>query len=161
MATEIAGDARHPILQTGPANAGENPGTTISAHAGGMMTVEALVETALGADRRTVLLGENLLEETMKAHVGIEGIALQTLQTRIAEEIDTAAIGIATTATATVIVIRNDPQEDIEAHDLDLALHADQSLHRVHYKGAAPYLHNPTHLQASWYNLVKHPHRRR
>jgi hypothetical protein len=55
--------------------------------------------------------------------------ALQTLQTRIAEEIDTAVIDIATTATATT----NARQEDIEAHDLglDLVLPASHTLHRA------------------------------
>jgi hypothetical protein len=163
MATEIVGGARHPTRQIGLANAGETPETITRAHAGGMMTVEALVETVLGADRRAVRPGENLLEETMKILVANEAITQQTLQTMIAEEIDTAAIDIAMTATAIAIAIEitNDPQEGIEAHDLGLALHADQNPHRMHYNGAAPFLHNPTPLRANWCSQAMHLHPRR
>lgn len=97
----------------------------------------------------------------MKNLVGIEAITQQTLQTMIAEEIDTAAIDIAMTATAIAIAITNDPQEGIEAHDLGLALHADQNPQRVHYNGAAPFLHNPTPSRANWYSQAMHLHPRR
>jgi hypothetical protein len=80
------------------------------------------------------------------------GNALQTVETMIAEEIDTAATDIANT---------NDHQEDIEAHDLGLAPHADHKLHRALYNGAALCLHSPTRFQANWSSPVMHLHPRR
>lgn len=118
------------MLQIGAVNGDETPGTTTRAHGGETTIVEALVETVLGADLRAARLQENLLEETMTDPAGSAENALQTLQTRIAEEIDTAVIDIATTATATT----NARQGDIEAHDLglDLVLPAGHTLHRTH-----------------------------
>lgn len=53
---EIAGGGRPLILQTGAANGDETLETTTRAHGGETMTVEALVETVLGADRRAARL---------------------------------------------------------------------------------------------------------
>ncbi|KAJ5891911.1 uncharacterized protein N7473_008139 [Penicillium subrubescens] len=112
------------------------------------MTVEALVETVPGADLRAVHLRENLLEGTKTESAGNAENALQTVQTRIAEETDTAATDIATIVTVTVIA--NDHREDTAAHDLGLAPHADHKLLRELYNGAALCHHNPTPLRANW-----------
>jgi hypothetical protein len=123
------------------------------------MTVEALVETIPGADLRAVHLRENLLEKTKIDPAGSAENAPQTVQTRTAEETDTAATDIATTVIA--IATSNDHQEDIAAHDLGLALHADHKLRRELYNGVALYLHNPMPSRANWFSPATHLHPRR
>ena len=88
-------------------------------------------------------------------------IVLQTLQTRIDEDIDTAAIDIATTGIGIGIANTNARQNCIEAHGLGLAHPADHILHREHYNDASPCLHNPMRFQANWYCPAMPPHPRR
>ena len=52
MVIEIVDGAHRSILATGAVNGGETLGTTKRALDGEMMTIEALVETILGADPR-------------------------------------------------------------------------------------------------------------
>jgi hypothetical protein len=151
---EITGGARLQILQIGAANGDETLEASTRAHGNETMTVEALVETVPGADLRAVHLRENLLEGTKTEPAGNAENALQTVQTRIAEETDTAATDIATIVTVTVIA--NDHREDTAAHDLGLAPHADHKLLRELYNGAALCHHNPTPLRANWCSPAMH-----
>ncbi|KAJ5167962.1 uncharacterized protein N7482_003556 [Penicillium canariense] len=112
-----------------------------------MMIVEALVETALGADRLAAHLGEIALEGTMHDTASVEN-GLQVLQTQIAWVTDTAAIDTATTVT-TAIAVANGHHEDNEALDPGLALRADHAPLHKHFNGAGHYLRNPTPFQAN------------
>lgn len=140
-------------------NGDETLETTIKALGDETMTVEAPVETVPGADLRAAHLRENPLGKTKIDPIGSAENALQTVQTRIAEEIDTAATDIVTTVTVTATT--NDHQENIEAPDLGLALHADHKVPRVQYNGAALCLHKPTPLRANWCSPAMHLHPRR
>lgn len=88
-------------------------------------------------------------------------IVLQTLQTRIDKDIDTAAIDIATTRIGIGIANTSARQNGIEAHDLGLTHHADHILHREHCNDVGPCLRNPMRFQANWYSPAMRPRPRR
>jgi hypothetical protein len=109
-----------------------------------MMTAEALDGIAHDVNRLAVPLEGRLNEGTEIDDLENAGIDLQALQTKIAEDTDTAAID--TVKIVIVIGMVNGHREDIGARDDDLALPNDSQAPR-HWSDAVHFLRKTMHSQ--------------
>lgn len=115
-----------------------------AARAGETLTVEALAAIVQDVDLLAAHPGETVGEGTETDSIENAGGDLLALQTRIAEDADTAAID--TAKTVIVIGMVNGHQEDTVAHDDDLAPPNDLQVHG-HWNDAVHFLRNRMRFQ--------------
>jgi hypothetical protein len=115
-----------------------------AARAGETLTVEALAAIVQDVDLLAAHPGEIVDEGTETDAIENAGDDLLALQTRIAEDADTAAID--TARTVIVIGMVNGHQEGTVAHDDDLAPPNDLQAHG-HWNDAVHFLRNRMHFQ--------------
>jgi hypothetical protein len=119
-----------------------------AARAGETLTVEALAAIVQDVDLLAAHPGETVGEGTETDSIENAGGDLLALQTRIAEDADTAAIDTAKTVIVIVIVMVmvNGHQEGTVAHDDDLAPPNDLQVHG-HWNDAVHFLRNRMRFQ--------------
>lgn len=132
-------DAHRPIRPTEIAidDLGIHAMTTIKAHDDGMTAHKARIKMAHGATVPEAHLAGKEAIVTVTATAENAGIDLQVLEMKIAEDIDTVAIGTVMTAIAMVSA----HPEDIEAHEGALHLQKDdRSVHPKKFSDAVRFL---------------------